>query len=382
MKNLNSVPDMTATADYATDISATDISATDTNVSLADHLAQPTPSRVRANYLVDADANTPIASPEPPSVAPIDGDNLQNNLQNNLQSLQLNPLNPLNSQFHLQENGVEDWTKDSAENWTEEWTEEWDDRLPVSIRRQNSVAKILTLVGGTPTSPRHTFRPGMGDSGNGDGGSGEGDDAGGASGSECGWYLERLSAYQDGELESDEARLVAAHVEGCSRCTRIFAALQATDNLLEREWRKDTPLPSSSLSSLSSSLMSSSSSNSSSVRFHSAIDGIMAALPAQQSQTPAFPARRVHERTRWMRFATAFACALMLVFSLWMSYHIGYLQGQRSILSESATLRSQSSLLPIDTSRPSTIAPGFTLPTPNQNSRAPLPPPAPTRTNS
>ena len=148
---------------------------------------------------------------------------------------------------------------------------------------------------------------------NGDGGNGT-DEGSDEDGSGCLWFVERLSAFQDGELEISETVAVADHLDVCDRCSRIFAALQSTDNLLEREWRMSAPLPSS-------------------LQCDQAIDAIMAALPGLQQVAPSFPNRRVHARSRWMRFATGIVSAVALLASLWASYHLGYVQGRQCSLS-------------------------------------------------
>ncbi len=316
MKNLNMLPEMNALTGYATDTHA-----------------QPVPSRVHVhNLLVDA-SPVSIASPEPPSVTLTDGDKLasKRDIRSEFSMSQFSIAElstaELSAELSIEDGSIEGSGSlesitglkpaNLAERWEEQWEQEWDEkcdemeRSPLALRRGNSMTKILTLVGGKSASYRRTF---SGDCGDGDGGSADGDDAGGSR-SECGWFIERMSAYQDGELENNDTRLVAAHIEGCTRCTRIFAALQATDDLLQREWRDDAPLPASSslltsssassvvssvVSSVASSIPSSSSPSSvasvASARFERAIDGIMAALPAQQSQTPAFPCRHVQIR--------------------------------------------------------------------------------------
>jgi hypothetical protein len=149
---------------------------------------------------------------------------------------------------------------------------------------------------------------------------------GNASHEGCDLVTEKLSAYQDGELDAEQTRLVAAHVGKCARCADIFDAIRATDETLEREWRDSAPLPSS-------------------LQFMQAVDNVMAALPPVPVQTPAFTPRRIHARARWMRFATGMAGVVILFASLWSSYQIGYAHGRRSATSHSA---SYSSLAPLE----------------------------------
>ena len=139
----------------------------------------------------------------------------------------------------------------------------------------------------------------------------------------CDLVAENLAAYQDGELDAEQTRLVAAHVGKCPRCAGIFDAIQATDETLEREWRDSAPLPSS-------------------LRFTQAIDDVMAALPPVPVPTAAFTPRRLHARARWMRFAGGLAGVLILFASLWSSYRIGYAHGRRSAAAHTASASSLS----------------------------------------
>lgn len=128
----------------------------------------------------------------------------------------------------------------------------------------------------------------------------------------CNFIAANLSAYLDGELDSDQARLVGAHLKQCPHCAEILEAMSTVDETIEREWRESTPLPSS-------------------LHFDAAIDNIMDALPSVPVEAVAFAAHRVHARTRWMRFATGIAGAVAVVTSLWSSYWLGYSNGRRSI---------------------------------------------------
>lgn len=142
-------------------------------------------------------------------------------------------------------------------------------------------------------------------------------------GDTCGLVAANLSAYQDGELDSDETRLVAAHVGKCPRCAEIFETLQQTDDEIEREWRESAPLPSS-------------------LHYEQAIDSVMAALPAIPVQAPTFAPRRVHARARWTRFASGIAAVTVLAVSLWSSYQLGYTRGRSSVANASPSSQPQS----------------------------------------
>lgn len=76
----------------------------------------------------------------------------------------------------------------------------------------------------------------------------------------CEQIIVKLSAFQDGELDHEEFRRVTLHLGKCSRCAGIFAMIQETDEILEREWRNSAPLPSS-------------------LRYTQSIDTIMDSLP-------------------------------------------------------------------------------------------------------
>jgi hypothetical protein len=118
-----------------------------------------------------------------------------------------------------------------------------------------------------------------------------------------------LSAFQDDELDPEQRRIIAAHVNDCPNCTQVFEAMQETDWLLEREWRDEASLPSSS-------------------ERRQSIDAIMNALPPVPSETPAFAPKRIHSKARWMRFATGLSGLVLLAGG---SYRVGYLQGQASL---------------------------------------------------
>lgn len=147
------------------------------------------------------------------------------------------------------------------------------------------------------------------------GGEGEGNDA-------CRLVLTHLSAYQDGELDPDQQRVVEAHLAKCTECASNLNALRQTDQLLQREWQDSGPLPSS-------------------LETRQSIDAIMAALPPVPSTPAQFAPKRVHSRARWMRFSTGLAGLLALISLMWSSYRLGYLHGRRSILQRSSAIHSQ-----------------------------------------
>jgi hypothetical protein len=147
------------------------------------------------------------------------------------------------------------------------------------------------------------------------GGPGEGNEA-------CRLVLTHLSAYQDGELDPDQQRVVEAHLANCPGCASNLDALRETDQLLQREWQESGPLPSS-------------------LETRPSIDAIMAALPPAPATPAQFAPKRVHSRARWMRFSTGLAGLLALISLMWSSYRLGYLHGRRSILQRSSAVHSQ-----------------------------------------
>ena len=130
-------------------------------------------------------------------------------------------------------------------------------------------------------------------------------------GGPCRRGIETLSAYLDGELDSDSQAEVANHLNNCPQCADAFDALLATDRMIQREWR-DAPLPSAS-----------------EMRF--ALDSIMDALPPVPAAPPVFAPRRVHARFRWMRFVTGIASIIALLGLLWSTYRFGFAQGRTSL---------------------------------------------------
>jgi len=127
----------------------------------------------------------------------------------------------------------------------------------------------------------------------------------------CRLVAVNLSAYLDNELDPDQSEMVTAHLEACADCADLLDAMYDTDEEIQREWREDTPLPSSS-------------------QFRRSIDAIMDALPAEPVAEPVFAPKRVHARTRWVRFATGMSGMVVIAAMLWSSYRIGYVQGRQN----------------------------------------------------
>ncbi len=159
---------------------------------------------------------------------------------------------------------------------------------------------IVTLFG-FPKDDRVV--PPTGKSGGGGWSGRGGDDA-------CAFVSVSLSAYQDGELDSDSLRIVLSHLSRCPHCVSELDALQTADESLEREWRDSAPLPSS-------------------CQFKLSVDAIMDALPPAVDAPKAFAPRRVHARARWTRFAAGAAGMFAFGTLLWSSYRLGYQQGQQ-----------------------------------------------------
>jgi anti-sigma factor RsiW len=120
-----------------------------------------------------------------------------------------------------------------------------------------------------------------------------------------------LSAYLDNELDPDQSDMITAHLESCAACADLLDAMEETDEEIQREWREDSPLPSSS-------------------QFRQSVDAIMDALPAELVAEPVFAPKRVHARTRWVRFATGMSGFILVAGMLWSSYRIGYVQGRQN----------------------------------------------------
>ncbi len=127
----------------------------------------------------------------------------------------------------------------------------------------------------------------------------------------CALTLANLSAYQDNALDAGQERALEAHLDQCAGCAEVLNAIRATDSALKREWRDNAPLPSSLL-------------------FGQSVDSIMAALPPVPTAPTAFERKRVHARTRWMRFSTGLAGVFAFFTMLWSSYRLGYAHGRLS----------------------------------------------------
>ena len=125
----------------------------------------------------------------------------------------------------------------------------------------------------------------------------------------CRLVAVNLSAYLDGELDVDQQQVVEAHLDRCPKCSASLDEMHTTDTIIEREWRDNAPLPSSS-------------------EVRNAIDSIMAALPPAPVSAPEFAPKRVHAKARWMRFSTGLAGILAFFSLLWSSYRLGYANGR------------------------------------------------------
>jgi anti-sigma factor RsiW len=120
-----------------------------------------------------------------------------------------------------------------------------------------------------------------------------------------------LSAYLDDELDPDQAQLVTEHLNMCAGCAGLLATMAEMDETMEREWRESTPLPSSS-------------------QVRSSVDAIMDALPPAPAEHPTFAPRRIHARTRWIRFATGVSSFILAAGLLWSSYRLGFAHGRNT----------------------------------------------------
>jgi anti-sigma factor RsiW len=136
-----------------------------------------------------------------------------------------------------------------------------------------------------------------------------------------------LSAYIDGELDPDQSALVGNHLNTCPSCTELLIAIEEADEQVQREWRGDTPLPSSS-------------------RFRSSVDAIMDALPPVPAEPESFAPKRVHARARWTRFAAGLSSVVFAAGLLWSSYRLGYTHGRRSAQRPAFAPRTQTADLP------------------------------------
>ena len=118
-----------------------------------------------------------------------------------------------------------------------------------------------------------------------------------------------LSAYLDDELDTDQAQLITDHLNSCPGCAELMVAMETADEEIQREWRENTPLPSS-------------------FQFRQSIDSIMDTLPPAPAEAESFGSKRVHARTRWIRFATGMSGFVLAAGLLWSSYRLGYAHGR------------------------------------------------------
>lgn len=183
-----------------------------------------------------------------------------------------------------------------------------DNRTVFNIVGQDAGAQPASYV---PPSPTSILPPTPGVGGNDIRGTEMSRDA-------CDLVIANLPAYQDGELDIDQQRLVENHLTKCPQCAAVMEAIQATDRILEREWQDDAPLPSS-------------------LEFTQAVNNIMAALPPVPAHSATVKPRRVHARTRWMRFATGISGFFALFGMLWTSYTVGYYNGRKNLAQLSST---------------------------------------------
>ena len=142
-----------------------------------------------------------------------------------------------------------------------------------------------------------------------------------------------LSAYLDSELDADLATIVEDHLNHCADCATLIEAMEATDSQIQREWRDIAPLPSS-------------------FKFKHSIDSIMGALPGKPERESVFAPKRIHARTRWVRFATGVTGLFAFLGMLFGSYLVGFQNGKLSSFQrKDADLRSSTPLPRFDLTR-------------------------------
>src|SRR5579862_10028678 len=93
----------------------------------------------------------------------------------------------------------------------------------------------------------------------------------------CNLVLVNLAAYQDGELDPDTFNLVDDHASRCTRCSAVLSSMQELDRQIQREWRENSPLPTS-------------------FQLQRSVDSIMAQLPQEPAAQPEYTPKRVHAR--------------------------------------------------------------------------------------
>ena len=161
-----------------------------------------------------------------------------------------------------------------------------------------------------------------------DSGDGEGFNFGsdGPQSEACKLVAVNLSAYLDSELDADLETIIKDHLENCADCATLIEAMQATDSQIQREWRDIAPLPSSS-------------------KFKHSVDSIMGALPGKPERESVFAPKRIHARTRWVRFATGVTSVFAFLGMLFGSYLVGFQNGKLSSFPrKAADLRSSTHL--------------------------------------
>ncbi len=144
-------------------------------------------------------------------------------------------------------------------------------------------------------------------------------------GDPCTRIQAQLSDYADDELNDPQQRFVESHLSNCPKCAAMLNAIFETDDVLLREWRENSPLPSS-------------------LDRSRALDNIMDALPSLPESQSVFAPKRTHARARWMRFSTGIAGCAALFAMLYSSYRLGYEQGLKRPPSISASSDSHASL--------------------------------------
>jgi len=129
----------------------------------------------------------------------------------------------------------------------------------------------------------------------------------------CTLVAVNLAALLDGELDADTNELVASHLSSCNRCKAEFEQIASIDQDILREWRQESPLPSSR-------------------EVSHAIEGVMSALPPDTEEPVQFAGKRVHARLRWMRFSTGTIAILVVASAAWSGYKLGYARGSLRVV--------------------------------------------------
>lgn len=182
------------------------------------------------------------------------------------------------------------------------------DKNPNNGKPQDPVSPTRPAVADAPFAPVPPVAPVSG---------GDGNDG-------CKLVVANLSAYLDSELDPEQSEIIAAHLNQCAHCATEYDALQTINRTIQREWRDNAPLPSSS-------------------EMQRSIDAIMDALPLVPEAPKTFAPKRRHDRTRWMRFSTGLAGFILFLGLMWSSYQLGYVQGRRSVQTSTASVSSSAS---------------------------------------